>query len=598
MRELPTGTVTFLFTDIESSTQRWEDHPEAMPGALARHDALLQEAVESNAGYVFKTIGDSVCAVFRTAGEALAASLEAQRALISEDWAAYGTGFALLKVRMGMHTGAADERGGDYFGPPLNRCARLQAAGHGGQVLVSLATQQLLRDKLGDGLSLRDLGVHRLKDLTHSEHVYQLVAPDLTDVTTPLVTMERLHVGDRIVLDHAAAPRSLPEAIEALRAVVLDEETDARLAPEQIRQIVEHRPSDLDAYRLSRIAEWSQPRYRLDGRFVGLSLLIDQGEDAVQGRWQAAEERYDDLGHVLAATSVPAVAVLGPPGCGKSTLLRRLELDTAIACLRGEEDTAHRATFFVTLSTYKPAEPGQPVPSPGRWLAERWSSRTPDLPDLDDLLAGGRVTLLLDALNEMPTAGEAEFRERVQSWKDWLVRLASDHPGNRVVFSCRGLDYSQSLSTPDLRVPQVRIEPLTDEKVRDFLTVYSPGRWREIWQALEGSPQLEVLRSPYFLALLVEQAEATGEMPAGRAALFTGFVRQALRRELERASSIFESDTLLARRDRRQVSRWRWKGAYDLPERGLLVPRPLASGPRDAGQARGRGAVPGADRPR
>ncbi|MCB0215916.1 MAG: SUMF1/EgtB/PvdO family nonheme iron enzyme [Caldilineae bacterium] len=586
MSALPTGTVTFLFTDIEGSTQRWDEHPDAMRAALEHHDALMRQAVEAHAGQVFKTVGDAFCAAFPTAPAGLAAALDAQRALAAEDWSAFASGnadFAPLTVRMGLHTGAAEERDGDYFGPPLNRCARLQAVGHGGQVLVSLATQQLLRDRLADGVSLRDLGEHRLKDLTHSEHIYQVVAPDLPDVTTPLVTTERLHVGDRIVIDASAEARSLPESLEALRAVVLDETAGATLSPAQVQQIIEHRPADLDAYRLGRIAEWSQPRYRVDGRFVALELLVDKGEQNEAGRWAAQEERYDDLGALLAEVTDPALVVLGPPGAGKSTLLRRYELDTAIRALaeggsgNGSGPTPEAPiTFFVQLNHYRPARLGESAPPPGEWLADRWAARYPDLPSLHDLLADGRMVLLLDALNEMPLPNEVAYREAVGLWKDWLLRLTSDMPGNRVVFSCRNLDYSQPLSTQSLRVPQVRIEPMSDERVREFLQVYSPLHWRDLWARLSGSRQLEVLRSPYFLKLLTEQVEATGEMPKGRAGLFTGFVRQCFRREVEQENSLFAPDVLVSSRDIRRITHWQWKTPYELPERGPLIPK-LAS---------------------
>jgi len=580
MSQPPTGTLTFLFTDIEGSTARWDTQREAMAAALVRHDALLRAAIERRGGTVFKTVGDAFCAVFADADAALAAAMDAQQALAAEAWSAFGPEFADLKVRMGLHTGKADERGGDYFGPALNRTARLMSAGHGGQVLLSLAAQQVVRDYLPEGVDLRDLGEHRLKDLRHSEHLFQLLAPGLADVGTPPVTAEALTARDRVVIAEGAATRPLPEALEALLAAVRsdgDSGTTVALSPEQAREIAQRRPADLTEYRLGRIAEWSQPRYRLDGRFVGLTLLIDQGEEAVQGRWAAKDERYEDLGELLAATSDPAVVVLGPPGGGKSTLLRRLELDAAIAGLRGEPanatEAAERITFFIPLSTYTPARPGDPPPAPGEWLSAAWQSRYPDLPPLDELLAAGRVTLLLDALNEMPAPSEKEFRARLQLWKAWLQRLAATRPGNRVVISCRSLDYSQPLSTPDLRVPQVRIEPLSDGQVRDFLTLYSPGRGREIWAALEGRPQLEVLRSPYFLALLVEQVEGSGEIPDGRAALFTGFVRQALRREVERGSALFEDGDLLESRDLRRLAKWQWQGPYDLPDRGPLIPK-------------------------
>ncbi|MBK8539660.1 MAG: adenylate/guanylate cyclase domain-containing protein [Ardenticatenia bacterium] len=148
MSHPPTGTLTFLFTDIKGSTARWETQREAMAAALVRHDALLRAAIEGRGGTVFKTVGDAFCAVFADAEEALGAAMDAQRALAAEAWSAFGPEFADLRVRMGIHHGKAEERGGDYFGPSLNRTARLMSAGHGGQVLLSLAAQQVVRDYL------------------------------------------------------------------------------------------------------------------------------------------------------------------------------------------------------------------------------------------------------------------------------------------------------------------------------------------------------------------------------------------------------------------------------------------------------------------
>ena len=572
MTSLPTGTLTFLFTAIEGSTQRWEQQRDAMAAALERHDALVRDAIEEHSGHVFKTVGDAFCAAFPTAPDALAAALNAQRALAAEDWSAFGHDFAGLTARLGLHTGHADARGGDYFGPALNRTARLMSAGHGGQVLLSLATQQVVRDYLPDGIDLRDWGEHRLKDLRHSEHIFQVLAPDLPDIVTPPVTAEKLAARDRVIVTDSAASRPVPESLAALLTAVRSDEATATLAPAQAREIAARRPADLIEYRLGRIAEWSQPRYRLDGRFVALTLLVDQGEDAAAGRWSARLERYDDLGTLLAGVPDPAVVVLGPPGGGKSTLLRHLELDAAIANLRGE-DKRGTVTFFIQLNQYKPDRPGDPLPAPGEWLASRWAGTYPDLPALDALLSDGRVILLLDALNEMPAASEREFRTRVGLWKDWLIRLVKDRPGNRVVFSCRTLDYSAPLSTPALRVPQVQIEPLSDGQVAEFLRLYSPLRGEAIWTALSGTPQLEALRAPFFLALLVDQVEATGELASDRAGLFTGFVRQALKREVERDNPLFAIEEVLAGRDIRRIAQWQWRDAYELPERGALVPK-------------------------
>jgi predicted ATPase/class 3 adenylate cyclase/DNA-binding CsgD family transcriptional regulator len=187
MSSPPTGTVTFLFTDIQGSTKLWEHNVPAMQSALARHNQILQNVIEARGGHVFKTVGDAYCAAFPDAPSALEAALEAQRALSAEEW---GDEIGLLRVRMALHTGSAEARGGDYFGPPVNRVARLLSAGHGGQTLLSLATQELVRDELPQGAELKDLGERRLKDLFRSERVFQLVGPDLPASFPTLRTLD------------------------------------------------------------------------------------------------------------------------------------------------------------------------------------------------------------------------------------------------------------------------------------------------------------------------------------------------------------------------------------------------------------------------
>lgn len=184
----PTGAVTFLFSDIEGSTSRWEDAPEAMEAALARHDVLLRSAIEAHAGYVFKTVGDEFCATFQTAADAIAAALDAQLALAAEDFSAVEG----LRVRMALHTGHSAERDGDYFGPTVNRVARLLAVGNGGQVLLSGACVELVQGELPAQCSLRDLGEHRLKDLAQPERIHELLAPDLLADFPPLRSLEHL----------------------------------------------------------------------------------------------------------------------------------------------------------------------------------------------------------------------------------------------------------------------------------------------------------------------------------------------------------------------------------------------------------------------
>ena len=186
----PSGTVTFLFTDIEQSTRMWETRREAMRVALARHDQLLRSVIESAGGYVFKTVGDSFCAAFVAAAEAVGAAVAAQRALSAEVWP---QGLE-LRVRMALHSGSCEERGGDYFGPPVNRVARLQATAHGGQVVMSRVTADLVRDELPERVALRDLGEHWLKDLGQPERVFQVDTvglqsdfPPLDSLTNPVL---------------------------------------------------------------------------------------------------------------------------------------------------------------------------------------------------------------------------------------------------------------------------------------------------------------------------------------------------------------------------------------------------------------------------
>jgi predicted ATPase/class 3 adenylate cyclase len=187
MREPPTGTVSFLFTDIVGSTRMWEKFPAHMGAALARHDDLIRSAVEAHAGIVFKTVGDSVCAAFQSPRDSLEAAIDAQRALAAEDWKEIGA----LTVRMGIHAGPAEFRDGDYFGGTVNRVSRVEGAAHGGQILLSRIAVELLEDE-PLAISFKSLGNHRLRNLDRPEHLYQVVVQDLPDSFPPPRSMEAL----------------------------------------------------------------------------------------------------------------------------------------------------------------------------------------------------------------------------------------------------------------------------------------------------------------------------------------------------------------------------------------------------------------------
>ncbi|MCX6021616.1 MAG: AAA family ATPase, partial [Chloroflexi bacterium] len=215
MSVYPVGTVTFLFTDIEGSTRRWDQFPEAMSVALARHDALLRTAIERHDGHVFKTIGDAFCAAFATATDALDAALDAQLEIQAETWGEVGP----IRVRMALHTGAAEERDGDYFGPPLNRVARVLSTGYGAQTLLSQTTYDLVRDSLPAGVSLLDMGDHRLKDLQRPERIHQAVHPLLPAEFPPLKSLDskpnNLPAQPTAIIDRV---RELAMALELLRS--------------------------------------------------------------------------------------------------------------------------------------------------------------------------------------------------------------------------------------------------------------------------------------------------------------------------------------------------------------------------------------------
>src|SRR5581483_5456047 len=192
-REFPSGTVTFLFTDIEGSTKLWQQFPVAMPAALARHHAILNQQIVAHHGYVFQVIGDAFHAVFASALDGLNAALDVQRALIAEPWGETGP----IRVRMALHTDHAEVNAdnytsGEYEGGEylfLARTARLLAVAHGGQILLSAPTAALVREHLPPQIGLRDLGTHRVKDF-QPQQVFQVTAPELPSDFPPLKTLD------------------------------------------------------------------------------------------------------------------------------------------------------------------------------------------------------------------------------------------------------------------------------------------------------------------------------------------------------------------------------------------------------------------------
>jgi predicted ATPase/class 3 adenylate cyclase len=258
---LPVGTVTFMLTDIEGSTRLWESAPEAMGAAVARHYELLDAAIALHGGVrpVEQGEGDSVVAAFPRASDALAAALDVQRAFHSEDWPEG----ASLRLRIALHTAEAQLRDeGNYFGQALNRCARLRAVAHGGQVVVSRTARDLALDRLPEDAELTDLGVHRLRDLGRPEHVFGLVHPDLPAAFAPLRSLNTLpnnlpgeltsFVGRRVELAQIGA------SLERVRLLTLTGAGGCgktRLALQAVADVMDRYPDGVWWVELARLAD-------------------------------------------------------------------------------------------------------------------------------------------------------------------------------------------------------------------------------------------------------------------------------------------------------------------------------------------------------
>ena len=248
MAPLPVGTVTFLFTDIEGSTRLWERDPAEMQQALARHDALLREVIESHGGAIFKTVGDAFCAVFASPQPAIEAAIAGQRVLQRElPW---------IGVRMAIHTGTAEHRGGDYFGSALNRVARLLAAGHGRQTLLSRATAEQVRGGMPTDTTLRLLGRHQLRDIVEWETIFDLEPPDLPANFPPLNTL------------NVAFRRGVMRALVAMSVVVAIVASLALLAWRSANAEATQR-------RRANLALTRQVAERVDGDLRGLAMVAN-----------------------------------------------------------------------------------------------------------------------------------------------------------------------------------------------------------------------------------------------------------------------------------------------------------------------------------
>ena len=312
--ELPTGLITYLFTDVEGSTSLWQQHPQEMKNVMARHDSLLTSAFEASGGTVVRPRGegDSIFAVFPRALDAVGAAHAALQLLLSETW----PGSIAINVRMALHTGESELRDHDYYGNTVNRCARLRSIAHGSQIVISEATALLVRDDLCAEMSLRDLGSHRLKDLQRSEQVFQLIHPDLPADFPALRSLD-------------AHPHNLP--VQLTSFIGREEEIDeASVLLSTARLVTLAGAGGSGKTRLAQEIGVSLIEDYADGVwFIGLATLSDPkmlrphvagtfnvGEDALDGFLQGKSILMilDNCEHLLADAASLAQWLLSSPG--------------------------------------------------------------------------------------------------------------------------------------------------------------------------------------------------------------------------------------------------------------------------------------------
>ena len=284
----PQGTVTFLLTDVEGPQ---EEPPEAMRLAPGAHDRILRTVIEEHGGYVFSIEGDAFSAAFWTPEAAVAAAVEAQRRLLAEQPSEPPE----LRVRMGIHTGTADEREGNYFGPAVDRAARITAAGHGGQLLVSLATEELARDRLPGGVGLLDLGEHELAGLARRERVFQVCGPGLAlgfpPLRTPAHLAGNLPAAATSFVGHGEELERLATDVPLRRLITLTGVGGVgktRLALEAAGIVADRFPEGVWLCQLALVAEPAAVAHAVAATLSirlqeGLSL-VDSVADALRGR--------------------------------------------------------------------------------------------------------------------------------------------------------------------------------------------------------------------------------------------------------------------------------------------------------------------------
>ena len=449
----PVVARAFLFTDIEGSTRLWEKHPVAMRRALAQHDALLFAISEQKAGHVFKTIGDAFCIAFESPENAVHAAVDAQTALLAQDWGQVGP----IRVRMAIHWGDAEARDNDYFGTPLNRGARLRDASHGGQILVSAAVREALssleitpdKDIAADGITFLDQGQHRLKDIIEPEQVYQVCAPGLPvefpKLRTPSTHPNNLPAATTTFVGRRAEARAVRDLLTqpGVRLLTLSGMGGAgktRLALDVASDLLEMHPEGVWFADLAAVASPSLVLPTLlracglkpDPSQTPLDQLSQHFRDAqallVLDTFEQVADAADDIAHLLRATRHLRIMATA-----RTLLELSMEYEYAVPPLRGSDCV----TLFEARA--RQALPEFTVTEANYSDVEAICTRIDNLPLAVELAAAQMRSLSLH-----------EIQRALESNMDVLsTRMRDLSPRQR---SLRGaIDWSYGLLTPEAR---------------------------------------------------------------------------------------------------------------------------------------------------
>lgn len=493
----PEGALTFLLTDLVASTSEWEASPAGMRDAMARHDRIVARCLKRHHGEDAGRAGDSVLAVFQRAGEAATCALALQREFAAEPWPPE----TRLKTRIALHTGEVQRREGRYYGQALNRCARLLATSHGGQVLISQATEQLLVDELPARAALWDLGLHRLKDLARPEHVFQLVDLDNPKEFAPIRSLSRqatnLPAQLTAFIGREDELKQLQEMHRRTRMLTLTGPGGAgktRLALELASQLV---AESADGVWLIELDPLSDPLLVPQAVASGLGLKEQPGRPMADTLVDHARQRHlllvlDNCEHLVEPTARLAVALL--KGCeGVSVLATSREplkvpgeLTWRVPPLTGDEAVR---LFADRASSHDPRFrlSDDNVDAVGR-ICERL-----DFIPLAIELAAARVTLMpvdeilrhLESRFALLTGGSRTAATRLRTLKaamDWSYELLPDVEKvlfrRLSVFAGRfSLDAVEEVCTGDSPHPPTILAPLA-ELVDKSLVMADLGRYR------------------------------------------------------------------------------------------------------------------------